>query len=399
LLKFSPDGRNLVIGSRSHDYDPADTRVWSLDHDGSLDLGKNTIAVSFSPDGQQVLANNATGTIGLWDLDERAEIERFSARAFSPLFLPDGRIFAPCRDSRIRIYQARHSGIVQLKGYPSALRTLAFSPDSRWLVAAGLDRQVFVWDAPRGELAGIYTNHQDGADAVAFSPDGRAATASFDRSVQVWDPATRHMIWQTSLAPALDAYWLVFSPDGKRLYAASQAQTATVLDAATGKRLNTINGLVNVVDGLAVSPDGRLLAICQKAKLSVWYADGSRVFWEAAANPDRCAAFSPDGKWLATGNQDGTVSLWEVSSAGRVRRTLNGHTASVSGVSFHPDGTRLVSCSADGQVKVWELKSGAELLTIPMPGGVNLWHAVFSPDGKTIAAAGGDGTVTLWKTD
>jgi WD40 repeat protein len=207
------------------------------------------------------------------------------------------------------------------------------------------------------------------------------------------------MIWETSLKPAADAYWLVYSPDGQKLYAASQAKTTTVLDSATGERLSTIDGLVNVVDGLAISPDGRLLAICQKVKLTVWFADGSRKLWETRANPERCAAFSPDGKWIATGDQDGTVSLWEVASAGRVRRTLSGHTASVSGVNFHPDGSRLVSCSFDGQIKVWELKSGAELLTLPLPGGANAWHAVFSPDGKTIAAASGDGAVTLWKTE
>ncbi|PWU10183.1 MAG: hypothetical protein C5B50_25985 [Verrucomicrobia bacterium] len=412
LLKFSPDGRNLVVASRSHDFDPGDARVWSLDQEGSLDLGKQTGAASFSPDNRQLVVSDAAGTIRLWDLNQRAEVERFSANAMSVQWLQDGRIFCPGRDDQVRICQARKSGIVQLKGYPSALRTLAFSPDSRWLAAAGVDHRIFLWDAQSEQLgevytnsgAGtalsplVYTNHSGSAFAVAFSPDGRAASTGSDRKVQVWDPASRRMIWERSLAPAADAYWLVFSPDGRRLYAASQREVATVFDAATGKPLNTINGLGDIVDGLAISPDGRLLAICQKVNLSVWLADGSRQLWEAPANPERCAAFSPDGKWIATGDQDGKVSLWEVASAGRGRRTLSGHTASVSGVSFHPDGRRLVSSSFDGQVKVWDLQSGTELLTIPIPGGNNVWHAIFSPDGKMLAAAGSDGVVTLCKT-
>jgi WD40 repeat protein len=398
LLKFSPDGHGLVIGSLAHEFDPGDTRVWSLDQEGSLDLGNSTSGVSFSSDCRQLLVNDRTGTIRLWDLTQRAEVERFSARAISAQFLPDGRIFSPGLDGRISIYQTRESGMVQLKGYPNALRTLAFSPDNQWLVAAGMDRKVFVWNAPGGQLAGIYTNHLERAPAVAFSPDGRVATASLDSGLQLWDPASRRMIWQTALRPASDAYWLVFSPDGRRLYAASQTQTTTVLDAMTGKRLNAINGLATLVDGLAISPDGRLLAICEKVKLSAWLADGSRKLWETPADPERCAAFSPDGKWIATGDHDGAVTLWEVASAGRVRRTLKGHTGAVSGVSFHPDGSRLVSSSFDGQVKLWELKSGVELLSIPLPGGINVWHALFSPDGKAVAAAGGDGIVTLFKT-
>jgi WD40 repeat protein len=151
------------------------------------------------------------------------------------------------------------------------------------------------------------------------------------------------------------------------------------------------------VDGLAVSPNGRLLAICQKIKLSVWLADGSRELGHVPAAPNRCAVFSPDGQWIVTGDQDGAVSLWELASAGRVHRTLRGHAATVSGVAFHPDGTRLASCSLDGRVKVWDWRAGVELLTLPAPGGGMLWHTVFSPDGKTIAAAGGDGIVTLWQ--
>ncbi len=401
LLKFSPDGRNLAVGSSSPEGGARDFRLWSLEEEGSLELGNTANAVSFSTDGRQLLVRDDTGTLHLWNLNRRSELDRFSARAQWAELLPDGRVFSGARDGKLSIWQTGPSSLQQLKGYPNVLRTLAFTPESQWLLAAGMDRQVFVWNARDNQLAGIYTNHLASAFAVASGPDGRVATTSFDRMVQVWDPASRRMLWQTSLAPARDAYWLVYSPDARKLYIASHRGTVTVLDATTGKRLNAINDLGgdNILDGLAISRDGRLLAICQKVKLSVWSTDGLRKLWESPANPERCAAFSPDGKWLATGDQDGTVSLWNVPASGRVRRILSGHTASVSGVSFHPDGSRLVSCSFDGQVKVWELKSGAELLTLPLPGGVKAWHALFSPDGKTIAAAGADGIVTLWKTE
>ena len=210
--------------------------------------------------------------------------------------------------------------------------------------------------------------------------------------------ASRATVWAKSLDPASGAYWLAYAPDGRRLYAASYTGTVTALDGASGQRLQTITGLGNV-DGLAVSPNGQLLAICQKVKLSVWFADGSRCLWQAPANPERCAAFSRDGNWIATGDQDGKVSLWEVAAAGQIRRTLSGHAGAVSGVSFHPDGSRLVSSSFDGQVKAWDWQAGVELLSLRLPRGGVAWHAVFSPDGKMIAASGGNGMVTVWKTE
>ncbi|PWU08618.1 MAG: hypothetical protein C5B50_29245 [Verrucomicrobia bacterium] len=402
LLKFSPDGNKLAFSSYESETTPQDSRVANLLDGDSLDLGASSAAAvsfDFSPDSRQLFFADPTGTIRVWDLEQGAEIDRFSALARSARLLSGGRIFSVgAADGKIRIWQAQPSAVQQLKGYPNALRTLAFSPDGRWLAAAGLDSRVFLWNA-QGNLAGVYTNHHDRACAVAFRSDGRAATTGFEQMVQVWDPSSRAMLWEESIKPADEAFWLAFAPDGRRLYVASQTDTIFVLDAATGRRLHTITGLENVLDGLAVSPDGRLLAICQKVKLSVWFADGSRQLWQAPANPDRCAAFSPDGKWIATGDLDGKVSLWEVAAAGRVHRTLNGHAATVTGVSFHPDGRRLVSSSYDGQVKVWDWKAGVELLTLPLPGGGLAWHAIFSPDGKTIAAAGGDGNVTLWKTE
>ncbi len=403
-LKFSPDGQKLAMSNRTFGGFQRDNRIWSLGDGGSLDLGMGADAHSFafSPESTQLFVADAAGIIRLWDLERRAEVERFSAHTgggSSIHVLPDGRILSAGNDGLVKVWQARPAGVVQLKGYPGSLRTLAFSPDSRWLVAAGINRQVFVWDARGGFLSGVYSNHTGGASAVAFSPNGTVATAAADQMVRAWNPATRETLWSRSLAPVEEVYWLAYSPDGKRLYAASRKESVTVLDSVSGNTINTINGLENVVDGLAVSPEGRLLAICHKVKLSVWFADGSKKLWEAAANPERCAAFSPDGKWISTGDRDGGVSLWEVASGGRVRRTLRGHAASVSGVSFSSDASRLVSCGFDGQIKVWDWKAGVELLTLPIPGRGLAWHAVFSPDGKTIAAAGGDGIVTLWKTE
>jgi WD40 repeat protein len=101
----------------------------------------------------------------------------------------------------------------------------------------------------------------------------------------------------------------------------------------------------------------------------------------------QAVAYSPDGKYLASGAKDGVVKLWD-AAAGREVKSLAGHAASVTGLTFSPDGARLASADWDGTLKVWEVAAGREVLSARRDS-VHLGGVAFSPDGKHLAAAAG----------
>jgi DNA-binding beta-propeller fold protein YncE len=105
-------------------------------------------------------------------------------------------------------------------------------------------------------------------------------------------------------------------------------------------------------------------------------------------------AYSPDGTYLLSGGEDGTVKLWETAT-GREVRTFTGHRAGVTSVAFSPDGATAVSGSNDSTLRLWDVTSGHELRATDRLGW-KIAGVAFSADGKFVASAADDNQVKLW---
>jgi WD40 repeat protein/serine/threonine protein kinase len=372
--------------------------------------------IKYVPTGQRRSASERirSGFVRLWDTAtgrKRATLSGHEGSVHAVAFRPDGQVLASAGDDGvIRWWETgtqKPCGV--LSGHQGIVYGLAFSPDGRWLASAGEDKSVRLWDAHTGREIRVLKDHTNAVFCVAFSRNGLLASAGYEDTVRVWDAATGKAVRALVVNDSTPVAAVAFHPDGRGLVSIGADRTVHVWDSQTGKEIATLSGLPNLGTSAAISPDGRWLAfgtLDQTVSLRRTGALSLGWRYRGHAGGVNAVAFSPDGKWLASGSADRTVKVWDATSD-----IEDSHLADLGGavlsVAFSPDG-REIAAASDGNsqlkkaddVTVFDAATGAELYRL-LGHEATIDCVVFSPDGRYLASAGyaGDGSrgdIRIW---
>ena len=433
-LQFLSDGNGVITASRD-----GSVRVWELNTGREVGERKSTpyhgtkgISVqAINPNNlNEVATGDFDGALFLWNrvtgkklaLNFHKGIDEISHLSFSN----DGSCLLVAEgEKRIRVLDRASGTELAVIRPESGFVRVALSQDNERILTAPLSGRPQIW-APVHPLSGLTDTlnqaHNDIVIYAAFSPDGsRIVTASYDKTVKVWDTATQELliVFRKHTNELLKAD---FSPDGQRVVSVDSRGVSRVWDSRTGEEIfhqalssdhflksaEAKNGLRGIflqnAAGMSSNPfsptandpavvlnsdQGLLVRRGVDGRDSLLLKESPKVAWPV---------IDPLGNLVAaiTDVLD-VIKVWDLNT-GDLKYTLKGHKSVAFWAEFSGDGKRIVTGSTDKTAIVWDASDGAMLFP-PLIGHKNFVSlARFSPDGERIATLGFDNEALIWNS-
>ncbi len=448
---FSSDGARLVVGLQSgavsiHDARHGRAVARLVGHDKAVGQ------LRVSPDGTRIYSASSDQTTRIWNARTGAVMAVLPGGSVDvPRFdlSQDGARLVTIGAHQASIWDA-HSGkfLAVLAGDSRGqLSSVAFSPDGRRIVTAGIYDAFRVWDASTGQPQAVFESRPASGNApraavgpidAAFSPDGKHLLTASANELALWNvthaPLVAELeapdVYGAALSPDerqvlgvgrnLAGTWEIatgrpqrrfetgagvlwdgeFSPDGSRVVVVGETGFARIyLSAAAGPPL-ALEGHQGRVNRGSFDPSGaRVLTAGNDHTARIWSSQDAKLLMTLTGHVDRvmAAAWSRQGDRVVTAGwpPDRTLRIWDAATGRQIRQLTGSGSIQFLAVTFSPDGRRVISGGRDGQAEIWDVDSGRRVLSLVAHVGP-VTSAVYSPDGALVATSADDGTLRLW---
>lgn len=289
---------------------------------------RSTTGVAFRPDGKRLIAGSWDGAVRAWNVESGEEAtgngfpqeKAHKGRVHSVAFAPSGQYFATGgSDKQAILWNASDAKEHRvLTGHDQSVHWVAFSNSSKLLATASNDKTCKVWEVAGGKELFALKGHEDVVNTVAFNhDDSLVASCSKDRTIRLWNPATGELV-RALVGHDATVTDVAFDPQGKRIASGATDGRIFLWDAGAGEELCRFVGHENVLQSLAFHPKRSevLISVGNDSRVRFWNVGNSKVK-EIASLRGHLGdiyglAISPDGRLLATTGTDRTVRTWSL---------------------------------------------------------------------------------------
>ena len=320
---------------------------------------------------------------------------------------------------------------------PSFVRSVAISPDGKYIVSGSDDYSVKIWEMKSGKLLKILNGHTNWINSVLISNDGKYIfSGSGDGSVNIWEMESGKLLKTLkgenpigSVGISKDAKYIVtglengtlniweresgdlvktlvgdkkavtsiaLSNDDKYIVSGSRDRSIKVWERDSGKLVKTLKGHRYDINSVAISNDSKyIVSGSDDRRIKIWEIESGKVIKTLKVYADvNSIVISNDDKYIISGSRDGNIDIWEMES-GKLLKTLEGHTALIKSVAISKDGKYIVSSSYDDSMKIWDRESGKVLKTLE--GHINFIRSIaISNDSKYIVSGLSEKRIDIW---